>query len=280
GDYVGNRVDSTATVWLGLALGGPRCHDHKFDPFTQKEYYQLFAFFNNVAESGGVDSEGQAAPVLSLATPEQTRQLAEQTRHFNDLDRRWKAAAKDRLPLAQKRCDEGGEQLGEIRPAIDPLVKSLNRYISASYPAERENYRKQLAELERRSGELTKALRDTRTELDELQKLEDERNAASNQLDKTRGAIPRVMAMQERPQPRETHVLIRGAWDKPGDRVSPGVPAVLPALTTDPPGSPNRLNLARWLVSPEHPLTARVAVNRAWQQFFGTGLVKTAEDFG
>jgi hypothetical protein len=84
--------------------------------------------------------------------------------------------------------------------------------------------------------------------------------------------------MEERPQPRPTHILIRGAYDKPGTKVSPNVIASLAPL---PPGSPlNRLGLARWLVSPEHPLTARVAVNRAWQQFFGTGLVRTSEDFG
>jgi hypothetical protein len=277
-DYVVDRVDTTATVWLGLTLACARCHDHKFDPFSQREYYQLFAYFNNVPESGGIDSDGQAAPTLNLATPEQSRQLAEQTKRFNELDRQWRAAAKDRLPVAQKRFDEGVRQLDKLRQAIDPLLKSLNRYVSASYPAERDNYRKQLAELERRSDEVTKALRDIRGELDELQKLEDERNAAAATLDQLRAVIPRVMVMQERPQPRETHVLVRGAWDKKGERVGPGVPGLLGPLPADVP--PNRLGLARWLVNPEHPLTARVAVNRAWQQFFGTGLVKTAEDFG
>jgi len=79
-------------------------------------------------------------------------------------------------------------------------------------------------------------------------------------------------------QPREAFLLIRGAYDKKGEKVERGVPSILPPL---PEGAPrNRLGLAEWLVSPNHPLTARVIVNRYWQQFFGTGIVKTAEDFG
>jgi hypothetical protein len=86
------------------------------------------------------------------------------------------------------------------------------------------------------------------------------------------------MVMQDMEKPREAYILKRGEYDKRGDQVQPGVPSVLPPL---PAGAPtNRLELARWLVSPEHPLTARVTVNRFWQQFFGVGLVKTASDFG
>ena len=91
-------------------------------------------------------------------------------------------------------------------------------------------------------------------------------------------AIPATMISGDLPQPRETFVLIRGAYDKKGDKVERGVPSVLPAL---PEGVPNnRLGLAKWLTAPNHPLTSRVIVNRYWQQFFGTGIVKTAEDFG
>jgi hypothetical protein len=90
--------------------------------------------------------------------------------------------------------------------------------------------------------------------------------------------IPTVMVMEEMPQPRDTHVLLRGAYDKPGERVTPGVPTTLSAglsIATD-----DRLGLAHWLVDPANPLTARVVVNRLWQMVFGIGLVKTTEDFG
>lgn len=91
-------------------------------------------------------------------------------------------------------------------------------------------------------------------------------------------AIPATMISGDLPQPREAFVLIRGAYDKKGEKVERGVPSILPPL---PEGVPNnRLGLAQWLTDPRHPLTARVIVNRYWQQFFGTGIVKTAEDFG
>jgi hypothetical protein len=93
-----------------------------------------------------------------------------------------------------------------------------------------------------------------------------------------REVLPTVMVMVDQPEPRTTTVLERGAYDRPGRPVTPGVPAALTAATG--PVTGNRLDLARWLVHPQHPLTARVAVNTIWQRFFGTGLVKTSEDFG
>ncbi len=95
------------------------------------------------------------------------------------------------------------------------------------------------------------------------------------ELDKS---IPTTLVARELAKPRETHMLMRGEYDKPGDLVTAAVPAILPPLPANAPA--NRLGLAEWLVSPEHPLTARVVVNRMWQQYFGTGLVKTTEDFG
>jgi hypothetical protein len=96
--------------------------------------------------------------------------------------------------------------------------------------------------------------------------------------DQLKSSIPRVMVMEDMPKPRDAFILTKGAYDKHTEKVTAGVPASLPPL---PPGAArNRLTLAKWLVSPNHPLTARVTVNRYWQQFFGVGLVKTVEDFG
>jgi hypothetical protein len=86
------------------------------------------------------------------------------------------------------------------------------------------------------------------------------------------------MVMQEMPVPRETHVLIRGEYNRPGERVGPGLPESLGPLSPEP--TNNRLALARWIVSPSNTLTARVTVNRYWQMLFGNGIVKTVDDFG
>ena len=90
--------------------------------------------------------------------------------------------------------------------------------------------------------------------------------------------IPATFIMKDMEQPRESFIMVRGQYDKPGEKVERAVPAAFPALATH--DKPTRLDLARWLVAPEHPLTARVTANRLWQQFFGIGLVKTSGDFG
>jgi hypothetical protein len=107
-------------------------------------------------------------------------------------------------------------------------------------------------------------------------------NEQVNALETERAAIekkiPTTMVMSEMESPRDTFVLVRGDYMKPGDKVTPAVPSFLPAMPADAPR--NRLGLAQWLVNPANPLTARVAVNRYWQMYFGNGIVKTAEDFG
>ncbi len=93
-------------------------------------------------------------------------------------------------------------------------------------------------------------------------------------------SIPGTFIFKDLDKPREAFVMLRGQYDKPGEKVEPSVPAVFPPLTVADNLRPNRLDLAKWLLSPEQPLTARVTVNRLWQQLFGTGLVKTSFDFG
>jgi hypothetical protein len=105
----------------------------------------------------------------------------------------------------------------------------------------------------------------------EVDKAEEERKAVDT-------AIPASLVMGDMPTPRDSFILVRGAYDKKGEKVTPGTPAVLPPMPKDAPA--NRLGLARWLTDPQHPLVARVTVNRFWQQYFGAGLVKTSEDFG
>ena len=111
-----------------------------------------------------------------------------------------------------------------------------------------------------------------------LQKVFAELKGLRKQKEAIDKEIPTVMVMSEMEKPRETFVLGRGDYRNKTDKVSPGVPAVLSALPEGAP--PNRLGLARWLVSSSHPLTARVAINRYWQMYFGVGIVKTSENFG
>ena len=112
----------------------------------------------------------------------------------------------------------------------------------------------------------------------EYRRLSEQRDRRRRELDALKKNRPTVMVMQDLKMPRRSFVLLRGQYDQHGAEVKPGVPGFLPGL---PAGAPaNRLGLARWLVDPSHPLTARVAVNRLWQLSFGSGLVETAEDFG
>jgi hypothetical protein len=112
----------------------------------------------------------------------------------------------------------------------------------------------------------------------DLARVNDEKNAIRRDKAAVLAMVPDTMVMQDLPKPRDTFVLLRGEYDKHGEKVQPGVPAVLPPLPKDAP--PNRLGLARWIVDPANPLTSRVQVNRFWEKFFGVGLVKTSENLG
>ena len=101
---------------------------------------------------------------------------------------------------------------------------------------------------------------------------------ARAEREQAKATVPKVMVMQELPQPRQAYVLTKGQYDQPTDKVPVNTPVSLPPLPAG--AKHDRLALAKWLVAPENPLTARVIVNRYWQQFFGTGIVKTVEDFG
>jgi mono/diheme cytochrome c family protein len=258
-----DRVNTTATVWLGSTLGCAQCHTHKYDPFTNHEYYQFFAFFNSADEPRlELPSAAQLARKKQLAedaakleselkkvTPELTAaQTAWETKQTNDLARSAPAGAKTNQPSAAT----------EVPSNIVTILKVAPAGRTAQQSNEISDYfRSQTTEL--------KTVRDQLAELRKAQETLHEE-------------IPTTLVMSERAEPRETHVLVRGNFLNPAEKVTPGVPAILPPL---PEGQPaNRVTLARWLVSPNNPLTARVTMNRFWEQIFGRGLVETVEDFG
>jgi hypothetical protein len=450
-EYVADRAETTSTVWLGLTMGCARCHDHKYDPIRQRDFYSLFAFFNNVPEKGFVWNFGNEPPVMKAPLPEQQRRLqelddalAQARRNVEQLEsviveaqKKWErklAKRRDRLywtvadglaayqplddsvpgPAGKARAFRGEEffetdsqgvrfdyrdpftfsawikpesekgaivsvaedyfegsghsllliegklrlhaifrwtdlgmrvetadrlKLGEWQHVLvtydggmrasgvaiyvnGKAVETRILFDSMLWPIEVKQplrigagnglrftgaidevriWRRALNAREAATVALLQPLNDlaakppaarSAAERDQLRMaflhldaprrvrraLANQRTAQDDR-DRFYDSIPTVMVMQEREgAPRQAYVLQRGAYDAPGDPVSPDIPHFLPPL---PGGSPpNRLALARWLVSKENPLTARVTVNRLWAMLFGTGLVKTTEDFG
>jgi len=168
--------------------------------------------------------------------------------------------------------------IGRFRLSMTSLPPATVKLDGAKFP---ESLKQILAiEADKRSPEQRAELEKFfRANIDSpLKQAESAVTSFRQQQTKIMAASPSVMVMRELPNPREAFILVRGEYDKRADKVSAGLPAALPAL---PEGTPrNRLGLAQWLVDPAHPLTSRVWINRAWERFFGTGLVKTSENFG
>lgn len=403
-EYVVDRVETTSAVFLGLTMGCARCHNHKYDPISQKDFYRLFAYFNNVPEIGRGIKYGNSHPYVPAPTREQlaeqealVRRIAQLNREVTkdrgiasasgyrpataldyeqefvastprvagwagiwDIDDRFTLSARiyaDAVPdgpiltrmadtptgkgyglhadhgkvhfhvtsvhaddatrietdavLAPGRWHtvtvsyDGSKVAAGMRIYVDgvltkhrTLLETLYRPFTNAHAAFPQPLRIGMGwGPERRfNGKIDQARAWARVlepkeivamagagdpqEAARLAYMEStaagrELNERKWELEKLQARFPTVMVMAERPERRQTFLLTRGAYDKPGEPVEPGLPEVIAA------GTPNdRLGLAQWLVSRDHPLTARVTVNRFWQMLFGTGLVATAEDFG
>ena len=193
-EYVADRVETLGTTFLGLTLNCSRCHDHKYDPVTQREFYSLFAFFNGIDEAGLGPNNGNSPPFIPV--PKSWPNLKPEENKFV-------------IPAKMK-------------------IKVVQTSVPRPQP----------------------------------------------------GSANTVMVMHELPKPRSTYILERGQYDHPdkSETLSPAVPTIIGGWKNEWPA--NRIGLAQWLIAPEHPLTARVTVNRFWQRLFGIGLVKTSENFG
>jgi Protein of unknown function (DUF1553)/Protein of unknown function (DUF1549)/Planctomycete cytochrome C len=452
-----DRVETTSLTWMALTMNCCRCHDHKYDPITQKEFYQFFSLFNNVPESGTITGSsnrqgGNSEPIVRVPNPQLNSELARLKETWETKEKElvaaqakigeWQASWEKRLvaqanstesvwtllepkqvesknkkgtkitrqsdatwlvsgknpefdtytistPLASApitgilletfpdaslpnqslgRYDNGNYVLSDVqvevtapslqKPTRANLVRVEADYNQAGWeigllldgnakngwavdgPTNRDPHRAMFlfeqplsvpekASLvvrlvhdalnghnigkfrlsfttaastavqlngegrppakildivnkprEKRSAAEQKELSQfMRTDSEyPLRAIEAEIAAAKKEYEGHDDKLPTCMVMAEMPKPRDTFVLIRGQYDKPGDKVSAGLPAALPPLPAG--ENMNRLGLARWLVSPEHPLTARVWVNRAWERFFGVGIVKSSENFG
>ncbi len=284
--YLVDRVNTTSATWLGLSMACAQCHDHKYDPLTRSDFYRLLAFFNNVPENGLDGSRGNAAPTLRLPTPEQETHLAEIQKSITPAETRLSGPLPE-IDAAQAQWESATTAQKTADGSVVTPSSTISEAASGESPKPREIPTAPpeiLALLSkdpaaRTPDDLAKIRRHYRDQVSpDYRKLKDELSALKKQRDDLEAQIPSAMVMAELKQPRDTFIRVRGQYDKLGDKVTAGTPAALPQL---PPGEPpNRLGLARWLVSSDHPLTARVIVNRYWQMYFGTGIVRTAEDFG
>lgn len=243
-DSVFDRVATTGTVWLGLTIGCAQCHDHKFDPIEQKEYYRLFAFLNNQDEpTMKVYDHGIDGAKLTAEQKQLEGQISKILTEQSEAIAAWESA----LDVEARRALPG-----DVRKALDAVVEKRSfaqkLLVAAASPV---SSNESFAALQKRHAEVTAIL----------------------------GSAPTTMVLKELPQPRKTTVFINGDFTRPDEEVTPGTPSVLHAFENSA-SQPNRLDLAHWIVSPQNPLTARVITNRLWQQYFGRGLVETENDFG
>ncbi len=262
-----DRVNTVGTVFLGLTVGCCQCHDHKFDPIAQREYYQLFAFLNNMDE-----------PKLELATPEQVKQHKEMQARITLLEKRLKTL--DATTAAKQEKWEGG-----LSPESKAMLPDEIQKLLAIAPNGRNA--KQLATLQaayRKVDETRHAVGGLANPTPFLSVFHvvalNERFTMEKQIADLKNHLPTItttMIVSERKLPRPAYIMLGGDFTRKGAAVTPGTPAVLPPLNVE---RPTRLDLAKWLVDPKNPLTARVAVNRMWQGHFGIGLVETDNDFG
>ncbi len=236
-----DRVNTTMQVWMGTTINCCQCHNHKYDPITQREFYQVYAIWNNTQDANTLDD----APTLRVP------RLGNE-KEFADVEAR----------------------LADLRAKFDGPHRDLIADVERSFAIVKSVVPERLLTWINRDGKLKERWIAEYRSKSELGRLEQEIKA----LESRRQAISTTTPILREGTPRPTHIHIRGNHLEKGEAVQPGLPAVFPAPAA---GQPlNRLTFARWLVSAENPLTARVAVNRLWEELFGVGIVETSEEFG
>jgi Protein of unknown function (DUF1553)/Protein of unknown function (DUF1549)/Planctomycete cytochrome C len=262
-----DRTNTTGSVWLGLTVGCAQCHDHKYDPIAQKEYYQLYAFFNNSDD-----------PRLEIATDDA---LARRHKTQAEIKRLETALFDiDRLNDATLEKWEGGLS-ADVRKTLPARIQAIlaipvNGRSKAQEQALWTAYRRADQVRHVAGGFAGPIALAAQTHLLTRRVILEKQIA---QRKKTLPNLVTTMVLDERPEPRLTTVQFGGDFLRKGPEVRPGTLGVLPNLPSMERGK-TRLDLARWLVDGKNPLTGRVLVNRLWQHHFGQGLVETENDFG
>jgi hypothetical protein len=254
--YAADRVRNVSSVWLGATMGCCQCHDHKFDPFTMKDFYSLAAFFADVQEA----AVGRREAGMLLPTSEQAAAL--------------------------KKLDDGLASLQQVLNTPTPaLAASQAKWEEALRLTDLRKLPKNLPAIllvepaKRTAGQNNELAAQYRTIAPELQKARDQLADLKRQRDALDKTIPKCLVAVSGP-PRVVRILPRGNWlDSSGEVVSPAVPKFMGHLQSQAPRA-TRLDLAHWLVARDNPLPARVLTNRLWKLFFGHGLSRSLEDFG
>jgi hypothetical protein len=268
-EQVMDRTNTVATVWLGLTVECARCHDHKYDPITQRDYYQLFAFLNRAEEVNVPDPvPGELGPYLQNR-PQYEKELSALLDRYKiaELQPRWEKELLRALANPEERL-EWTQNLDYVRVYLDHGWDILRT------PPEKRTWQQ--------AHGLTRVFLKSPGPLGNTPELKAVKFGgafpAFEALDAKYPQLSEIPAMAEMRSPPKTFIHVRGDFRSPGIEVQPGTPAILPPLPSG--AKPDRLALARWIVSPENPLTSRVAVNGIWQELFGKGIVSTPEDFG
>jgi mono/diheme cytochrome c family protein len=262
-----NRTNTVSTVWLGLTTGCAQCHNHKFDPISQKEYYQLFAYSRGVEESDiEAPLPGEIGPYMR-ARPEYDRRREAILKEYN-------------IPAMQAESEKKllwtvehpGEDLEwdfvvtGFKGRYDNAVKTLR-----IPPENRTLFQRELMTEQFIRGTSGVAYRHDEAKLKAVKEAKEK----LEKLDASFTPLTHAMTVVEDVTAPKTYIAVGGDYRTKGPEVEPGVPAVLGGAAPK-----TRLEFARWLVSKDNPLTARVIANQIWGEFFGRAIVRTTEDFG
>ena len=263
-----DRTNAVGTVWLGLTVGCAQCHDHKFDPFSQKEYYQLFAFFDRT-EDRDIEAPlpGELGSYLRTAG-EYARRRQALFEEFNV--EKWQSWWEQKM----------------LSAAAHPGMYADWDFVWTQWGSKDINYTVIKMHPERRTPLQRRFITDNFLKMMSFpaSKAEYETNHFKNLIERLKTLeaefppLSQAQTIAELKDSPATHLRVRGNFQAMGIEVQPNTPAVLPSLSAT--GQANRLTFARWLVSADNPLTARVAVSRFWQELLGKGLVSSSDNFG
>ncbi|MBM3738393.1 MAG: DUF1553 domain-containing protein [Acidobacteria bacterium] len=275
-DQLDDVLGSTSAAFLGVTLRCARCHDHKFEPFTQQDYYRTLAVFTPLKrpQEGRTESDRLVGTAPELAAYNASKQRADS--EVAELDRKIERTRQDVIRQLLK-----NRAKNKIEPDL-AFLDHVETVLAFSTPAAQRNkqQKKLVNEFQERLDKVVLAQAEERERASIIAWRAEKDTVNASRMPEP----PRAYIWTEEDTPPATRLLVRGDPNRPGAEVEPGVPAVLGkpgaeavrARST----SGRRLWFARWMTSESNPLTARVIVNRVWQGHFGEGLVPSENDFG